>query len=477
MEESTAAAAQMFAVQAMARAAALGGELSAGATSTGRTLGEREQQTLARIKGLGQQLLAGVCAIVAAGEPAREQPCGCGATARYVRHRAARVLTVLGAGSIVRADYHCPQCRRGAAPLDRQRGYCAGSTSAGLEEVLALLGATADSFAEAVALLDKLTLVRGCPNLARAATERLGQAGQAAEQQAVAAAWGPGTLPTPVAAPPRRYGSLDGVLVQTDAGWREDKLGTVYTTVSRPARHHPGRDEVQAQDCSFVGEVTAAANFGHLLWCAAARRGVLTATAVLVVAEGAHWSGNLAAEHFPGATEIVDWDHASQYIWAVAHASYGAGAPLARRWAKRRLAALWEGPVDQVLTAFAAHQQRGQVVAEAATYFTNHRQRMRYAAYRARGLQIGSGTIERGCKQVSTARLKLAGMRWSLPGARAVAAVRTRLTRDRWPEVMALRPPRHRAYHRQAAYPCQLLRAPRRARGGAVQFIVFVVRT
>ena len=76
---------------------------------------------------------------------------------------------------------------------------------------------------------------------------------------------------------------------------------------------------------------------------------------------------------------------------------------------------------------------------------------MRYAEYRARGLQIGSGSIERGCKQVSTARLKQAGLRWSLPGARAVAAVRTRLKSGRWQEVMTLRPPRHRTYQRQAA--------------------------
>ena len=140
------------------------------------------------------------------------------------------MLTVLGAASIVRAYYHCPQCRHGHAPLDRQLGYCAGSTSAGLGEVLALLGATADSFAEAVALLDTPTLVRVCPNLARAATERLGEAVQAAEQQAVAAAWGPGTRPTAVAAPSRLCRSMDGVLVQPDAGRREYKLGAVSTT-------------------------------------------------------------------------------------------------------------------------------------------------------------------------------------------------------------------------------------------------------
>lgn len=451
MEHSTAAATQVLVAQATERAAALARELGNWATGAERTLEELERQTLALVKEFGQVLLAGVCAVVAAGVPAREQPCACGGAARYVRPRAAQVLTLLGGISITRAYYHCAQCHCGHAPLDRQLGYCAGSISAGLEEVLALLGATADSFEEAVGLLNTLTLVQVCPNLARAATERLGQALQTAEQRAVTAAWEQGVPPTAVGAAPRLYLSMEGVLVQTVAGWREYKLGAVYTTTTRPSRHRPGQDEIHAQELSFVGAVADAATFGQALWCEAARRGVLDAGEVVVVADGAHWIWNLVEEHFPEATQIVDWYHASQYVWAVAHAVYGEGTPLARRWAKRRLADLWAGRVDKVLTACLAHQQRSQAVEEAITYYTNHQHRMRYAEYRARGLQIGSGSIESGCKQVIAARLKQAGMRWSLAGARAVAAVRTWVKSRRWHEAMALRCPRQRTYQRQAA--------------------------
>ena len=135
----------------------------------------------------------------------------------------------------------------------------------------------------------------------------------------------------------------------------------------------------------------------------------------------------------------------------MAHAVYGEGTPLAARWAKRRLADLWVGRVDKVLTAFAAHRQRGEAVEEALTSYTNHQHRRCYAEYRARGLQIGSGTTESGCKPVITARLKQAGMIWSLAGARAVAAVRTWAKSGRWQEALARRPPRQRTYHRHAA--------------------------
>ncbi len=174
-----------------------------------------------------------------------------------------------------------------------------------------MLGATADSFEEAVALLGKLTLVRVCPNLARAATERLGRAVRVAEQQAAAAAWDAGTVPRAVTGPARLYLSMDGVLVHTQGGWREYKLGAVYTTAAHPARDRPGELDIRAQALSFVGDLTNAATFGQLLWCEAARRGVLTAAEVVVVADGAHWIWDLVAEHFPEATQSVDWYHAS----------------------------------------------------------------------------------------------------------------------------------------------------------------------
>jgi hypothetical protein len=76
-----------------------------------------------------------------------------------------------------------------------------------------------------------------------------------------------------------------------------------------------------------------------------------------------------------------------------------------------------------VLEALQPHAGRGDAVDEAISYYQNHQHRMAYATYRARGLQIGSGTIESACKQLVSARLKLAGMIWNTAGAEAVAVV------------------------------------------------------
>jgi hypothetical protein len=190
---------------------------------------------------------------------------------------------------------------------------------------------------------------------------------------------------------------------------------------------------------------------GQRLWCEAARRGMLAARKSSSSRTARTGSGTSRLRHFGEATQIVDWYHATHYVWQAADAVYGEGTPLAKRWAKQRLADLWAGDVPKVLAALRCHQSRGPAVEEALTYYTNHQHRMAYAEYRARGLPIGSGTMESGCKQIVTARLKQAGMIWSLPGARAVAAVRTWLKSGRWHEALALRPAPHRTYHRRAA--------------------------
>src|ERR1700680_4296647 len=49
---------------------------------------------------------------------------------------------------------------------------------------------------------------------------------------------------------------------------------------------------------------------------------------------------------------------------------------------------------------------------KAYRYLRRHRRLMDYQGYRRRGLPIGSGVTEAGCKTVFTQRFKRSGMRW-----------------------------------------------------------------
>ncbi len=127
----------------------------------------------------------------------------------------------------------------------------------------------------------------------------------------------------------------------------------------------------------------------------------------------------------------------------------GAREPQRADWAHRQVDRLWEGKVEEVLLELEQHQGAGEGVPEALSYYTTHRGRMDYAAYRARGLQIGSGSVESGCKQLVSARLKQAGMIWDASGAEEVAVVRAWLKSGRWEEAMGLRRAPGRGYERK----------------------------
>ena len=181
-------------------------------------------------------------------------------------------------------------------------------------------------------------------------------------------------------------------------------------------KKRPEQLEVRAQEISFYTDFADPETFGRALWLEGYRRGVSEAQEVVAIGDGAHWIWNLVEEHFPRAIQIVDWYHASEYIWKVAHAVYGEGSDLAKQWAKDRLDELWEGQVDELLRHCQPcgiriipqgqeHASAGEAVQQAITYYTNNKDRMRYPEYRAKGLQIGSGTVESGCKHVIGARL------------------------------------------------------------------------
>jgi hypothetical protein len=415
------------------------------------TLQQLEEQVLRTLKDLGTCLLATLCQLIVPPEPPATYPCACGATARFQRIRPAPCRTLLGPITLQRPYYLCPACHQGVAPLDHHLGFCPGSRSAALDEVLALLGATQDSFADAATVLERLTLLQVAPNTVRAATEQLGARLAEVEQAQVTAlqADQPPAVVSRTSSGPLCV-SLDGVQAHlTPEGWKEVCGGAVYQV--RPCRQQRERraDAVQAEAIRSIAELGSQREaFGWQLYAEAVRRGATT-TELVVIGDGAHWLWELVALHFPQATQILDWFHVTEYVWNAATAIWGERHPDRTSWAEQQLGALWDGRVAAVLAELQRHTAAGDAVGVAQTYFTNQQARMHDPAYRARGLPIGSGTIESGCKQLVRARLKQAGMIWRAAGARQVVKVRAWLKRGRWAEALAQRPRRQRGYRRR----------------------------
>jgi hypothetical protein len=413
-----------------------------------------EQEAMSAMKGVGQSLLTGLCHLLVERYAAPEISCKCGGVAVYQRQREGQTLTLFGDVTLKRPYYLCSDCHQGQCPLDGQLGFCAGGLSSGLSALIALLG-TEFVFEDAAAMLERLTLVHVSPNTCRKETETLGQLVAADEQAALTAAWETTVPQLPAIVDPIAgdfYVSMDGVTVHIDGqGWKNQWLGAIYTTKTTATGKRPETLEVRTLQPSFYADLGDTQLFGRHLWLEAQRRGIEQAQRVIVIGDGAHWIWNLADEHFPGATQILDWYHASAYVWRAAHALFGEGTDFAKHWARQHLDLLWDGQVATVIAHLQAEVSRKAAIQDVLTYFTNHQHRMRYDIYRNDGLQIGSGTIESGCKHVIAARLKQAGMIWSPEGARFVGKLRTRLKGRRWDDTIALRPPPHRSYTRKAA--------------------------
>jgi hypothetical protein len=98
-----------------------------------------------------------------------------------------------------------------------------------------------------------------------------------------------------------------------------------------------------------------------------------------------------------------------------------------QQWLAARLEDLDYGDIGGICAAARVYHLTGVKKDELDTalgYFENNAPRMRYKWFRSRGLFVGSGTVESGCKAVIGQRLKLSGMHWTVAGASAITTLR-----------------------------------------------------
>jgi len=365
------------------------------------------------------------------------QPCPCGQLARYAGRRPKRFTTVLGPLTLERAYYHCAACDAGFAPRDHTLGLADTSLSPAVTRMVGGVGALV-SFQEGSDLVRELAGVEVTPKHVERAAEALGREIAADERRAVE------SVPAAAVAPtlylgmdgtgiPMRAAALAGrVGKQPDgtAKTREVKLCTVWSAEARDAAGRPVRDPGSV---SYSAALESAASrdtdaqpseFAARVVREATRRGFSQARRGVVLGDGALWIWNLAAEHFPGAIQIVDRFHAKEHLSSVAKAVYGVPSDLGRTWAHQRHLELDAGDLVAVVRALETHAPTSAEARTCREYIQRNHHRMRYPAFEAQGLCTSSGVVEAGCKVAIGTRLKRAGMHWTVQGANAIIALR-----------------------------------------------------
>ena len=70
-----------------------------------------------------------------------------------------------------------------------------------------------------------------------------------------------------------------------------------------------------------------------------------------------------------------------------------------------------------------------------ADYWARNRERLRYAAFRRKGLPIGSGAVESSVRRVVNLRMKGASITWTEEHAEGILHLRAHAKSGRWDEL------------------------------------------
>ena len=258
-----------------------------------------------------------------------------------------------------------------------------------------------------------------------------------------------GHVPPPVKQIPVLYVACDGTgvpVTKRETAGRKGKQGDPRTREAKlKMRLHSGGEGFPLREegsTTYTGAIETAEAFGERLYAEALMRGLLHANLVVVLCDGAHWIWNIAAMHFPHAVHIVDLYHAREHLYTLLKLIFPPGEFYEAR-CKEWSDWLEKGTVEQIIKTASELLPKEETSRKSATaeieYFKTNAERMRYADFRTRGLFVGSGVVEAGCKNIIAARMKKSGAKWSVRGANNIIALRCTLASSRFEDYWAER--------------------------------------
>jgi hypothetical protein len=401
----------------------------------------------AAVLSVGAKVLGELLQGVGAGKVGHEVLCRCGTRMESQGLKQKELLTILGPVIYNRSMFQCPTCGVTRYPGDETLDIVDTTRSPGLRRMMARAGSRS-TFKEG---REDLKIYAGLEVSAKdveRVAEGIGQQmgvwlGQEREELLKQ-----NEPLRPENTLPILYVSYDGTGVpmtlqelrgrrgkQADgtSKTREAKLGCVFTQTRTDAKGFPVRDP---DSTSFVGAIESAEDFGWRIYGEAIRRGLPQARQVVVLGDGAEWIKNLAQMHFPEATLIIDLYHAREHVSELCKLLFANNEKKVGQQRIRWWTDLDDGKVEKIIHQ--AQQQlpqdvEGKKKSETQIhYLEKNREYMRYAEFRARGLFVGSGVVEAGCKTLIGQRLKHSGMEWSVRGANAIIFLRCVIKSNRF---------------------------------------------
>ena len=230
------------------------------------------------------------------------------------------------------------------------------------------------------------------------------------------------------------YVMVDGSMINTiGEKWKEIKLGRLFHQDSN-VEISPGRKEIQHS--VYVSHLGSIDEFFPKF-----ERHLTGYRNKVFICDGAKWIWNWVDSNYPGATQILDFYHATEKLELFAR-NHFIKKEKKEEWLVRQKSLLM---TDQVLTVIEniqslkpRNKEARETKEKVIQYYIEHEDRMMYQSAKNRGLLIGSGPIEAAHRKVIHQRLKLSGQKWSIKGANAIANLRCYKASNAWPLIINL---------------------------------------
>ena len=359
----------------------------------------------------------------------------CRDVASFHEHRQKTFTTLLGDVRVeVRPYYHCSHCHCGHFPGDANLGLTDRRMTLGAEEVVTLAG-TLDSFGVAAKkILPKMAGIRFSESTVERITEgngeRLGQLWEQGKTLGPARDW---DWNRDANGHRVAYLSVDatGVGQQGPKGAKAEGKMVNVGMIYNPQEFDPKspRDAQPIEQVRYLGGLIDLETLGAQLRRQAGQIGMDRADQWIGLSDGGQGIETFFKVNFPRATLILDFYHAAGHLGDLAKAwsdETTSASSLLDTW-RHQMKTEGGSAVLKTLEGLDRSGRSPEALEEyrlVTQYVRKNAYRMDYPAYQAKGWQIGSGSMESGCKTVICERLCGGGMRWGVDGADSVSHLR-----------------------------------------------------
>lgn len=215
--------------------------------------------------------------------------------------------------------------------------------------------------------------------------------------------------------------------------WHEIKSAVIFRLEDR-GQTASGRRFLVHKQVTASPANTEPLVFAQQVQREAMRMGLVQASKVYVVQDGAIYLWNIFQDRFASVAQgVLDFYHASDHLWALAHELFGEGSKKARGWTQKLLHQLRHGKDARVIRTLAdlraspppEHLHAAEKIRSTAEYFLAHKDHIHYADFANQKVPIGSGAIESQCSQLQN-RFKRRGQFWTHSGFAHLLAVTLR---------------------------------------------------